>query len=116
MPAPSATPSIEDVIDARLSDHRAILLRAHRDPRFRSALLANPARALQDAFGITLPPGLTLDVVQETASRSVLVLPLEVAQPPGELSDHDLESVAAGNGSASRGPSDSALTPVKRLS
>lgn len=105
MPVSATPPSIEDVIDARLSDHRAILLRAHRDPGFRSALLANPARALHDTFGITLPPGLTLDVVQETASRSVLVLPLEVAHPPGELSDTDLEVVAAGTASALRGPS-----------
>lgn len=97
MPASISTPSIEDVIDARLSDHRTILLRAHRDPGFRSALLANPARALQESFGITLPPGLTLEVVQETASRAVLVLPLEVAHPQEELSDADLEAVAAGS-------------------
>lgn len=115
MAAPSSTPSIEDILDARLADQRAILLRAHTDPAFRRALLANPARALRDAFGVTLPPGLTLDVVQETPSRSVLVLPLELSGlPVAELSDDDLEAVAAGTAANLRTPAETLPGLTKR--
>lgn len=50
--------------------------RAAEDPAFRASLLADPRAAIKDLFGQELPPEYEVQVVEETPTRLVLVLPL----------------------------------------
>src|SRR4051794_19426167 len=70
-----------------------IVARAWRDPAFKEKLLTDPHAALDDA-GLSVPAGVTVTVVEDTATQVHLVLP---AKPTGELSDEALEQVAGGN-------------------
>jgi hypothetical protein len=49
--------------------------RAWKDPIFKQALLENPAGALAQFLDFQLPPGLSLTVVEETATALYIVLP-----------------------------------------
>lgn len=71
----------------------AIIAKAMQDDGYRQELLINPKQAIHREFGKELPPGLDVRVVEESANVVYLVLP---ARPAGELSDHDLASVAGG--------------------
>lgn len=66
---------------------------AQQDPAFRQALLTNPKAAIQKRFGVSLPPEIELNVVEETATTNYLVLPVATGD---ELSEADLEAVAGG--------------------
>jgi hypothetical protein len=72
-----------------------VLQRARRDRGFRDQLLASPTDALKATFGLELPPGVEIQVLQETISRFYLVLPVNVE----ELTDEQLAAVAGGGGS-----------------
>ena len=84
-----------EVLDARLAVYREVVLKASQDPAFRAALKADPVKTLTSVFGIEWDAAVALEVVEETPERSVLVLPL-LAVNDDELSDADLEKVAAG--------------------
>jgi hypothetical protein len=75
-----------------------IVARALHDAAFRQALLADPAGALQQAFGMHLPSTMTVHVLVETLTTSYLVLPLDPtpALAERELSDLELMTVAGG--------------------
>jgi hypothetical protein len=63
---------------------------ARKDTGFRRRLLADARAALAEA-GIAVPPDIAIKVVEDTDELIHLVLP-----PPGELSERELDSVAAG--------------------
>jgi hypothetical protein len=69
-----------------------LIAKAQADESFRQALLSNPKATIQKEMGGTLPEGLQVKVVEETADTLYLVLP--VAE--GELSETDLDDVAGG--------------------
>jgi len=69
-----------------------IVAKAWRDPAFKAKLLADPQAALKDA-GVAVPSGVTVKVVEDSASHVHLVLP---PKPTGELSDEALDKVAGG--------------------
>ena len=71
----------------------ALIAKAQTEPAFRQALLKNSKAAIEKEFGVKLPAGAELKVVEETATTNYLVLP---ASAEGELSDADLEKVAGG--------------------
>jgi Nitrile hydratase, alpha chain len=71
----------------------SLIAKAQAEPAFRKALLNNPKAAIEKEFGVALPAGSELKVVEETASTNYLVLP---AIAVGDLSDADLENVAGG--------------------
>ncbi|MBP2229599.1 hypothetical protein J2847_002898 [Azospirillum agricola] len=71
----------------------SILAKSQTDPSFRERLLADPAATLA-AEGMAVPPGLTVAVVEDTATKTHLVLP--PATPDGVLSDRELDGVAGG--------------------
>lgn len=52
-----------------------IIKKAWEDPAFKASLLADPAAALNAAFGIAIPAGIELKVVEESASLYYLVIP-----------------------------------------
>lgn len=70
-----------------------IIDKARADAGFRRRLLADPAAAIRDA-GLVVPEGLTLTVLEDTATHLHLVLPPRLDE--GELSDGDLDGVAGG--------------------
>lgn len=64
-----------------------IIQKAWEDPEFKARLLADPSKALQASFGIELPAGINLKVVEETPSDYYLVIPpnpAEFADPKAE--------------------------------
>ena len=49
--------------------------RAASDPTFRQQLLSDPNSAIQDELGLTVPAGINVKVVQDTADTAYVVLP-----------------------------------------
>ncbi len=86
----------EQAIDQRLDIYRRIAAQAAIDPGFRTALKSDPVAALKSGLGIDWDPAVFLDVIEETPERVVLVLPARAANDD-ELSDGDLDQVAAGS-------------------
>lgn len=79
-----------------MSDPRTdVIKKALTDAKFKADLLKNPAAALEKAYGVKVPAGTTVKVVEDTASVVHLVLPASGAAGRG-LSDAELESAAGG--------------------
>lgn len=69
---------------------KALVDKATSDPEFRAKLVADPKEALNEAFGVTLPAGLTVTVLEETADQRYIVL------PSTEVSEDELADVSGG--------------------
>lgn len=68
------------------------IAKAWADPAFKRKLIADP-REILVAEGVHLSPAATIKVVENTATVTHLVLP---PPPDGDLSEAELEKVAAG--------------------
>jgi hypothetical protein len=78
-------------------DPRAdVVKKALTDPAFKAELLKNPAAAVEKAAGVKLPSGVTVKVLEDTASTVHLVLPGWIPAGKNELSEKDLGAVAGG--------------------
>jgi hypothetical protein len=76
-------------------DPRAeVVKKALTDPAFKAALLQDPKAAVEKAFGLKLPAGVSIKVVEDSASVVHLVLPPSPAKGP--LPDSALSQVAGG--------------------
>jgi hypothetical protein len=73
-----------------------------KDKTFRTRLLANPTLTLI-AAGVDIPVGVTVKVVENTATEVYMVLP---DSGDDQLSDVELERVAAGAGAMEGGRSE----------
>ena len=80
-------------VQARKEIEAKLIAKAQADPAFRQAR-KEPQDRHEKAFGVSLPAGTELEVLEETATTNYLVLPTDT---DGELSDPDLQSVAGGN-------------------
>ena len=69
-----------------------IIARATEDEAFRSRLLSDPKGAVEEALGLAIPEGFTVEVHEESGTTAHLVLP-----PPARLSEGELASVAGGD-------------------
>jgi len=78
---------------------QSIVEKASSDPTFRKELVSDPGPALESAFGATLPQGVKVSVLEETAQQYYLVLPAADAAAGTQLSDEALASVSGGNNS-----------------
>ena len=74
----------------------AVLARAETDVPFRKRLLAEPHRAIQDAFGIQVPPDFRLRFIERHADVDALVVLPDLRHEEGELTVESLEHVAGG--------------------
>lgn len=70
---------------------RQIIARAGEDAGFRARLKTDPHAALTALFGMEIPAGLTISVLEDTPGHIHIVLPVQ-----DELSDEALEQVAGG--------------------
>jgi hypothetical protein len=69
--------------------------KAWKDTAFRQQLLADPAKALADAFNVTLPAGHTLCVVAGTAGPTGPAGSITLSLPPAPPRASDLADYAA---------------------
>jgi hypothetical protein len=73
-----------------------IIAKAMKEESFRQELLSNPKAAIERELGITVPPGVTIAVHQDTPTTLHLVLPMREPSPMWELSDAELEKATGG--------------------
>jgi hypothetical protein len=81
----------------RAEIERRLINRSLEDDSFRQRLLEDPKAVVEQELGSTLPEGVEVRAVQESAETIYLVLPS--ASPLGEggdLSDQELEAVSGG--------------------
>lgn len=52
-----------------------VIKKAWTDPEFKKSLLSDPKKALQENFGLAVPEGIELKVVEETPSLYYLTIP-----------------------------------------
>ncbi len=71
-----------------------VVARAWSDPALKARLLADPAAVLK-AEGLSVPPGVTVKVTENTEKVLNLVLPLKPT--PAELSEEELVGATKGN-------------------
>ena len=71
-----------------------IVSKAWDDEQFKHRLLADPAKVLKEN-GITVPVGMTVNVLENTDVVCNLTLPLKPSQAT-ELTEDELESIAGG--------------------
>lgn len=81
---------MSDSEQGKASIYGKVIARAWRDPAFKARLIADPQVTLKEA-GVAVPAGMTVTVVENSATHFHLVLP---PKPTGELSDAALDSVA----------------------
>ena len=70
-----------------------IIAKSWADESFKAKLLADPATVLK-AAGLDVPPGVTVKALENTDKTLHLVIPAK----PADLSDEQLDDVAAGSG------------------
>ena len=70
-----------------------IIAKAWTDEAFKARLIADPVTTLR-ANGVAVPAGVTVTVVEDSATHRHLVLPPPAAE--GELSDEAVAGVAGG--------------------
>jgi len=71
--------------------YKTIVTKCWGDPDFKRRLIADPVATLL-AEGVTLPDGMKVNVVENTASEFTIVIP----DDSSELSDAILDSVSGG--------------------
>jgi TOMM propeptide domain len=77
-------------VTARIDANRLredIIRKAWDDESFKQRLMADPKQAIRDAFGIEIPEGHELVVMEETPTRHVLAIPPrpeDVADAPSQ--------------------------------
>jgi hypothetical protein len=67
-----------------------VIAKAWRDPSFKAKLLADPQGTLRQA-GVSIPAGVSVQVVENTDAHFHFVLP---AKPSGALTDDALDKLA----------------------
>jgi hypothetical protein len=81
--------------NVRKSFVNTIIELALKDPTFRNELINDPKPALKRVFGINIPDGLTVRIVEESENEVYLVIPCAMKRED-ELQEAELESVAGG--------------------
>ena len=70
-----------------------IINKASEDDSFRSKVLSDPAAAIEDELGISIPSGVNVEVHENTSRTVHLVLP-----PSPKLSSEEMRAVSGGGG------------------
>ncbi len=67
-----------------------------KDAKLKADLLKSPNETIEKTAGVKIPSGMTVKVLEDTATLVHLVLPMTVKAEKGELSDKDLAAVSGG--------------------
>jgi len=70
-----------------------LIAKALKDPKFREELKKDPAAAIEKEFGVKVPSGMKVKVIEDSAEAVHLVLP---PAKSAEINDKDLDKVAGG--------------------
>ena len=70
----------------------AVIARAMEDKDFRTRLLANPRKTIENDMGLVFPEGCDVNVVENTLSKTTIVLPIF----ENELNVEQLQRVTGG--------------------
>lgn len=81
----------------RDSAYQQLVAAVLQDPSLRDRVKADPRGVIESEFNVTLPPGVEIEVLEESATKSYLLLPAAVDSGERELSDDELATVAGGN-------------------
>jgi hypothetical protein len=81
---------VNDKEQDKASAYGKIIAKAWRDPSFKAKLIADPQAILRQA-GVSLPAGVTVNVVENTGTHFHFVLPAKPSEP---LSDDALDKLA----------------------
>lgn len=81
--------------NARSQMAQRLLERANKDPEFRQSLFQDPAAAVKQELGISVPADVKLHVVEENRENLYLVLPMQKDESR-ELSEEELAMLAGG--------------------
>lgn len=73
--------------------------RAWQNESLRREMLSNPREVIARELGITIPPGVNIEVHEESANTLHFVLPAKPDSVSDDLSDEELQMVAAGSNS-----------------
>ncbi len=73
-----------------------ILARVLKDVDFKKALIENPGEILSKEYGIKLPEGVTLRIIEDTPEVKHVVLPCIEPAALEELSEETIDKIAAG--------------------
>jgi len=73
-----------------------LLKKVLSDAAFKAALLKDPKAEIEKATGVKLPTGVTVKIVEDTASVVHFVLPQATLAPAGAMTEADLSKVAGG--------------------
>jgi hypothetical protein len=84
----------------RGSVEQQIVERATTDSDFRQKLISDPKGTLEGELGVSLPAGVNVQVLEESASDYYIVLPASGTAAGSELSDAELGAVAGGSGNS----------------
>jgi hypothetical protein len=68
-----------------------IIKKAWAEPAFKKSLLSEPKQAIKEAFGVEIPEGIELKVVEETPSSYYLTLPPNPEDVAGGVSSPNLQ-------------------------
>jgi hypothetical protein len=98
MTANNRTPAIDSHTGHAREIEAQVIAQAVQDPAYRARLLADPRDVFAE-MGLSIPPEVKIQAVEETAGQYYLVLPAAAACAAGaSLSDAQLEAVAGGDG------------------
>ncbi|HET7584230.1 MAG TPA: NHLP leader peptide family RiPP precursor [Gemmatimonadaceae bacterium] len=75
----------------------AIIARATVDRSFRQQLITDPRRAIQQAFGLVIPPEFRIRFIERDPDLDALVVLPDFRAENDELSDTELEAVLGGH-------------------
>jgi hypothetical protein len=95
-PASGTGPALDPASGRARELEAQVIAQAVQDPAFRARLLADP-KAVFAEMGLSIPPEVKIQALQETADQYYLVLPALAERRAGAgLSDAELEHVAGG--------------------
>jgi hypothetical protein len=91
------TPAVDPDTGHAREIEAQVIAQAVQDPAYRARLLADPRVVFAD-LGLSVPPEVRIQALQETAEQYYLVLPAVADRPSGaSLSDAQLEAIAGGD-------------------